>query len=312
MARTRTFQRVVSRWRSCSRAIAAGLAVAGAGIATADTGLDFPSNGDSPANAFVAFQFDSPQNNGLPLWGPSNQGATYLWKYRPRQQNGYYVTFWWSQGDGDWEAIHGYYGGHPYPNDGVSVPPLVNVGTHNWEIAINGEDYQRTRAGSNRPVIKGVWYTQALKVVRNSSSSKTLTFYIALPSTAPADVIEYTVTEPGYGETLPPTPKITFGDSPWYATRQHERLSGVLRGIKIFNKALSEADIVAESGSDSLVTTAGQANVWYMNINPTPDDITDKSGRGHHPVWASSTRARLYTSGTTPPTPLPPTNLTAQ
>ena len=85
------------------------------------------------------------------------------------------------------------------------------------------------------------------------------------------------------------------GDAPWYAQYQHERLSGVLRGIKIFNKALSESDLLAEAGSDSLVTTEGQANIWYMNVNPSPSDISDKSGRGHHPVWASSAKPSLWT-----------------
>jgi hypothetical protein len=264
--------------------------------ASALQGLSFPSNGDAPADAFVAFQFANPQNNGLPLWGPSGQGATYMWKYRPRQQNGYYVTFWWSRGDGHFDGYNsGFYGGHPYPNDGVSVPPLTSVGTHNWEIATWAQDIQQTRAGSNKRVIKDVWYTQALKVVRNSANSKTLTFYTALPSTANGDVIEYTVTDPGYGETVPPSPMITFGDSPWYPDYQHERLSGVIRHIKIFNIALSEGDILAEADADTLVTPTGQANVWYMNINPTPDDITDKSGRGHNPVWAGPERAQLWT-----------------
>jgi hypothetical protein len=277
--------------------------VAGLGHAAfADTGLNFPSNGDAPADAFVAFQFDNPQNNGLPLWGPSGQGATYMWKYRPRQQNGYYVTFWWSQADGFFSAENGYYGGHPYPNDGVSLPPLRDVGTHNWEIAIIGQDIQQTRSGQNKRVVKDVWYTQALKVVRTSANSKTLIFYTALPSTAPGDVIEYTVTSPGYGETTPPTPKITFGDSPWYdGGYQHERLSGVLRGIKIFNRALSEAAILSEAASDSLASAEGQANIWYMNINPTPADISDKSGKGHNPSWATSDRATLWSSSTTTP-----------
>jgi hypothetical protein len=286
--------------------------VAFSAVARSETGLDFPSNGDAPADAFVAFQFDNPQNNGLPLWGPSGQGATYMWKYRPRQQNGYYVTFWWSQGDGHFNPQAGYYGGHPYPNDGVSLPPLTSVGTHNWEIAIIGQDVQQTRAGNDKRVIKDVWYTQALKVVRSSANSKTITFYTQLPSTANGDVIEYTVTSSGYGESVPPNPKITFGDSPWYADYQHERLSGVIRSIKIFNRALSEADILAESAADSLVTGEGQANIWYMNINPTPTDISDKSGNGHNPVWASSARPSLYSSGETAVAPNPPTNLGAE
>ena len=76
---------------------------------------------------------------------------------------------------------------------------------------------------------------------------------------------------PAYGEINPPSPALTFGDSPWYASFQHERLSGVLRGIKIFNKVLSESDMLAEAAADTLVTNEGQANIWYMNINPTPN-----------------------------------------
>ncbi len=89
---------------------------------------------------------------------------------------------------------------------------------------------------------------------------------------------------------------LTFGDSPWYAGLQHERFSGVLRGIKIFNKSLSESDVLAEAASDSLATGDGIANIWYMNINPTPSDISDKSGKGHHPAWADpNNKASLWT-----------------
>ncbi len=106
-----------------------------------------------------------------------------------------------------------------------------------------------------------------------------------MPSTADGDVIEVTVPA-RYGETNPPAPALTFGDSPWYPSFQHERLSGILRGVKIFNAALSEAATLSEAAADGLATSAEAVNIWYLNINPRPDDISDKSGAGHNPAWA--------------------------
>ncbi len=278
---------------------------------SADTGLDFPSNGDAPSSAFVAFQFLNPQNAGLPMWGPSNQGVTYIWKYRPRQQAGYYVTMWYSRADGFFNqgspAYDAYYGGHPYPRGGGNGTTV-----HDWELAgmYDGSDTINTLSGSPLQVAKNVWYTQALRITVNGNGTKTARFYINLPSVANGNVIS-TTSDSGYGNSTPRSPAITFGDSPWYNQYQHERLSGVLRGIKIIAKSLSESDLVAEAASDSLVTSDGVNNVWYMNINPTPSDIADKSGKGHNPTWASSTRPSLY-SGTSSVVPMPPENVTVE
>lgn len=259
------------------------------------TGLNFPSNGDAPSNAFVAFQFLNPHLNGLPMWGAGNGGVTYIWKYKPRQQAGYYVTLWWSNnGTFEWNGgkPDSYYGAHPYPRGGGA-----STTAHDWEIGgmDYGADFIATLAGTAKPVVKDRWYTQALRITVNGDGTRTARFYTDLPSTAPGDVLR--AIAPGYfGTSNPPAPALTFGDSPWYANYQHERLSGVLRGIKIFNKVLSEADTLAEANSDALVTSQGSANVWYMNINPTPDDISDKSGRGHHPAWAQpANKATLWT-----------------
>lgn len=280
--------------------------------AHADTGLDFPSNGDSPSAAFVAFQFLNPQNNGMPIWGPSNRGVTYIWKYRPRQQAGYYVTFWWSNnGQFLWKGGNSgsYYGAHPYPQGGGS-----GTTTHNWELAgmATGADYQNTLSGSPLTVVKDVWYTQALRIVPNGNGTYTGRFYVNLPSLANSNIIQSDPSPAGFGDTNPPSPAITFGDSPWYADFGHERMSGVVRHIKIFNNLLTEADTLSEAASDSLVTTAGQANIWYMNIDPTPTDITDKSGAGHNPTWASSARPALFTDSSSAVVPNPPTNVTVE
>lgn len=270
-------------------------------VALADTGLDFPSNGDAPSNAFVAFQWLNPQNSGLPMWGPNNKGVTYIWKYRPRQQNGYYVTMWYSRADGHFNQgkplYDAYYGAHPYP-----FPPRGGSDNpnHVWELAgmEDGRDTLGTGGSdideTSKKLVTDVWYTQALRITYNNNGTKTARFYIDLPSTAASDYIEYQSTA-DYGNTTPRSPAITFGDSPWYPDFQHERMSGVIRHIKIIAKSLSETALLAEAASEALVTTDGQANVWYMNINPTPDDISDKSGAGHDPTWASSTRPGIYT-----------------
>lgn len=261
------------------------------------TGLDFPSNvsGSDQAAPFVAMQYLNPHNNGLPIWGTGSgaarTGATYIWKYKPRQQTGYYVTMWWSNnGSFLWDGggSDTYYGAHPYPQSSN------NTGTtHWWELAgtDSGADYTSTLAATTKTVVQDVWYTQALRVIVNGDGTKTVRFYIDLPSTANGDIIQNIATST-WGETDPPDPAITFGDSPWYGSFQHERLSGVLRGLKIFSRGLSEAEMLTEAASD----TISAANIWYANPNPTPDDITDKSGQGHNFSWADgANKATLWT-----------------
>jgi hypothetical protein len=197
-------------------------------------------------------------------------------------------SFLWDQG-----SSNTYYGGHPYPRGGGG-----STTTHDWEVATDrGGDYIYTLAGYgvSKTVVKGAWYTQALVV---DGSARTVRFYITLPSTANGDIIEVTGLS-SYGNINPPHPALTFGDSPWFQEYYgNERLSGILRHIKIFNRKLSQADILAEAASENLATTAGTANIWYMNINPTPDDISDHSGKGHNFAWANSNKAALWT-GTT-------------
>ncbi len=261
------------------------------------TGLDFPSNPTSnmQSGPYVAFQWTNPQNIGLPAWGPlipnttRGAGVTYIWKYKPRQQAGYYVTLWWASNDGVFYPSKVYYGAHPYP-----VGSGNTTLNHYWELAgmESGADFVITNSGSPKTVVKDVWYTQALQIIDNGNDTRTATFYINLPSTAPEDIITHT-SNSSFSE-IPASPALIFGDSPWYAGYQHERLSGILRGIKIFNKGLSQIDILSEAANDNLVTSEGIANVWYMNINPTPDDISDKSGKNHHPAWVQSQRATLW------------------
>jgi hypothetical protein len=211
-----------------------------------------------------------------------------MWRVNQRAQTGYYVTLWWSQGDGGFTPSAQYVGGHPYPN------VANNTGTtHRWEIAApSGGDYFDTRAGSNtsKDVVYDVWRVQAVRVVRNNNASKTYTFYTDLPSIDPMDVLEWTSGTGGdVAETPPPSPTITIGDSPWYAGYQHERLSGLFGELIIDAAARSEAEILEQAQDMQHLTSAFAADVWYFKPGwRTVDDVTCEGGTGRSLHWADS------------------------
>lgn len=250
---------------------------------TAQTGLDFP--GSAGVSTTMRFEFPDPQLKGLPIWGPNGRGVTYIWRTYPRQQNGYYTTFFWgTTGDFFWGGFT-YYGFHPYPQAG---------GTHEWEIAgDNGLDILGGLVNYNR------WFTQVARVWADASG-KHMEFYWDWPDQN--SIITHTASA-SYGNSDPPSPALTWGDAPWPSStglwgpsgQGNEVYDGVLRGIQIYNNKLSLSDIQAEIDSP-LSTAAGASFIWYLNINPTPSDISDKSGHGHDPEWVGNERPSLYTS----------------
>ncbi len=259
-------------------------------------GLDFPGSvtasptADCPgARATTRFQFLDPQLANPPL---KIYPATYIWRAYPRQQPGYYVTFFWGTGGDEfwWDGTqpNSFYGAHPFPQN----PPTGN--THYWEIATDrGADLF---GDPPVPVVYKRWYTQAL-VAWDTGSGKRTIFYYDLPDTS--KFIDHTTSESSYGNINPPMPALTWGDAPWIvppnpnAGRGHEIYCGVLRGIQVYSTNLSVADILSEANSP-LSTNAGAANIWYLNLDPTPSDISDKSGRGHNPAWVGSERPSLW------------------
>jgi hypothetical protein len=227
------------------------------------TGLDFAGNNGSWDD--IRFRFTG--SALLPM-----QPATYIWNLMPRQQSGYFTTFF--HGPQSWPNSNSFYGAHPYPTGG----------THKWEIAANFGDYTNDANGNNTNVQWGRWHTQAL-VVTPSGSNTVLTFYWDLPDANKRITATVPSPSPVSGQAL------SFGLAPWAVPA--ERLNGILRGIRLYSASLSQADILSEATSP-LSTSAGTAGVWYMNMNPTPSDISDKSGRGHHPAWAGTGRPALW------------------
>jgi len=249
------------------------------------TGLDFP--GSLATTGTIRFRFPNPHSNGLPIYGPSGNGVTYLWQARPRAQTGYYTTFFWGN-DGEFQWNNGgvdtFYGAHPYPDDAYDGPG--NDGSK-WEIAVgDGSGAGLDIVGD--AVAYDQWYTQLLRVWADGGG-KHHEFYYDWPNMS--KVVTYT-SPTNYGETLPPYPALTFGDAPW--SPSNEIYNGVLRGIQVYAAKLSDSDVASEL-FDPMSTSGGAAAIWYLNINPTPTDISDKSGAGHNPEWVGAERPGLYT-----------------
>jgi len=232
------------------------------------TGLDFP--GGAGVTSAVRFEFASPF-----AFTP----ATYIWRAYPRNQETgfpYYSTFFWGPGgDGHINTAERYFGCHPYP-DWAAFPASY------WEIAAPpGQDIQ-----SPGHATMETWYQQ-VAIATTSGGRDFFTFYWDWPDEA--KVITYDVATPAN----PSGPVIAVGGAPWdldVAGGGNECYCGVLRGFQYYDLALSLADVAAEIASPGAAVTP-----WYLNLNPTPTDISDQSGGAHHPAWVGSERPALWT-----------------
>jgi hypothetical protein len=260
-----------------------------------ETGLDFPGSAAVPWEQTVRFKFADPHLNGLPIYGPGGRGVTYIWRAYPRLQPGYYTAFFWANDDGQpnlnnflWTPsgeADTYYGAHPYPRGGGdSTTP------HDWEISIAQID------PTNGAVEYDRWHVQALRVWEGEDGQKHHEFYWDLPYVDSSHRVTFTAPA-DYGNVNPPAPALTWGDAPWRPG--NEVWYGILRGFQIYNDLLSLYEIQNEIDSP-LSTDKGASSIWYLNINPTPSDISDKSGNGHNPVWVGDLRPELYTDGNIP------------
>ncbi|WP_319525818.1 Ig-like domain-containing protein [uncultured Desulfosarcina sp.] len=216
-------------------------------------GLDFP--GCAGVNTTMRFEFVEPL---------SAYPATYIWRAYPRQQQSYYTAFFWGN-NGQFYPSNTYYGFHPYPDWKTSYQ-------HFWEIAAApGGDFT-----SFMHVIYDRWYIQ-VAVCRQTDNTREIEFYWDWPDAA--KVIKYTGKP--FGD--PPSPGLIIGDAPW--NQGNEVWNGVLRGFQFYNVALTTDEISQE------ITSPGKIyRPWYLNLNPSPKDIFDKSGSANHPEWVGTER----------------------
>jgi hypothetical protein len=103
--------------------------------------------------------------------------------------------------------------------------------------------------------------------------------------------------------STPSTPIFSFGSSEWRddggggSGITDESPSGIFRKIYINSGKLTTTQMqnILACESNAAVANLGISNAWYYNMNPTPSDVTDKSGAGHNPSWANSNRPTLWT-----------------
>lgn len=269
------------------------------------TGLTFPAN--ATANCDMGLQL-----SGAAL--VTRYPYTYIWKSNHTQQAGFYANA-WQCNDGAFEGTNTYTcGTHPFPCNGAfNASNEATLGTgdtgtvHYSEIAASqgsSVDYIGNVLGASMIVTKGVWVTQARQSFLQSggpNNGKICNRYWPDISNATA----YIETFGALGSyTVPASPIFVLcGGSPWRrdlpsAGKNDEMPCGTHRFFKMFSAALTINEIASEAAYEynAATTSAGSSSVWYMNINPTPTDVSDKSGQGHNPVWATANRPTLYTA----------------
>lgn len=239
---------------------------------------------------------------------PAIYDMTYIFRVYPRVKtapsngfpNNYWTTFFWgNNGRFDWDAgntANTYYGGHPYPAGGGGPPN----GTQGWEVSVNSSDVGVNNWSPFVEVTWNRWYTQAFRAWRESSTLTHHEFYYDWPDTG--KLISVDVTGSGWAATNPPSPCITVGQAPdylgnsWGGYAGWEEFNGVIRGIQIYSTLLSLTDITSEVNSPQS-SSAGNSNIWYLNMNPRPSDVTDKKsgGAAHHPSWDGAGRPTEWT-----------------
>lgn len=267
------------------------------------TALLFKSNGVSGSDVRIVWDGD--------VFFP-RETHTVIWQAKYVQQTGYYALIWHDPNLGYWSAPWSY-GTHPYPaadgavgSNGNTSSPTYSSGTvHYYEIA-NGNDLLSTSiydlaaegqsAQESLITTKDVWVTQARtsEVVGDSIRH---VFYPDLVNRPDFKIAAYrTIAALG---TTPSNPLFYAGASKWTAsgTANVETPSCYFRGLKMYSAALSLADILTESAAETNIpqTSAGSASLFYSNINPTVDDVTDKSGNANHPRWDNANRPSDFT-----------------
>lgn len=188
---------------------------------------------------------------------------TIIFKLFPLAQTGYKTTYFIGP-DGTFVGgnAEGYVGNHPYPPGGG-----------------------------------GGWYDQAATNAAIASNELENTFWWDLSRNTTRRITTSSAGSGlGYATDLQPVTVLTFGDAPWQPNQ--ETMAGIIRGIQIYStvKSFSDIQVLAACDTNAAVLASGvAANIYYLNMNPTPSDITDKSGAGHNPAWHNSNRPTLWT-----------------
>ncbi len=290
--------------RSLTRLSARGRAEA---IPQAQTALVFPAN--NAANSDIRLVF-----SGSNL--PSRTGCTIMWASRSNSSiTGHVTHCFFAYNDGTWHAGLYEWGGQPYPANSAAVDgtgQTTDSGgsggtTHYMEMAGLGSRDQISNPGTAVLATKdgATWKRHALQATLINSDTQIRHRYWPDVIGDSANYFERVI---AVGDLPSPSaPAFYWGTSDWRsgtggANTNDETPNGALRGFCIVNSgALTNAQIAGVSALDTDAAVAaylsGQSlSPWFINMNPTPTDVADKSGAGHSPSWANALRPTLWSS----------------
>lgn len=230
------------------------------------------------------------------FWGNSfNDGGE--WQSHPATPVNGNNIFQWAPGD----IADTYWGFHPYP-DGVGGAP---VGIPQYpEISVRSNDFTTHNLGSAGLISPaaadalmpwGSWTWCMVRVQKTAANDYNHETYWQLD--VDNSGLEYGFTDSTWTAAgNPPQPVITVGQSAWVTYAGNEEFCGAIRGLIIVPQWITSLAncrlIIANTTSAGVLATLSGLGItpWYVNMNPTVADISDKSGQGHHPIWVGNGR----------------------
>lgn len=228
--------------------------------------------------------------------------ATYLFKVFPREKTSgsnpryYTIFFWGNNGVFDWDggSANTYYGAHPYPQ------PAPN-GPGQWEISVFANDFL-----TGEEVEWDRWFNQAFRARETAGNNFEHEFYWdydAWVQNSNDGFLEQGFQFDDWAAENPPSPAIVVGQAPnngsdqsWGGFAGYEEFNGRIRGMQFYSSYLTTTQIglllACETNAEVLSVVSGQGitSLYYLNMNPTVADVTDKSGNGNDPVWEGNDR----------------------
>jgi len=285
-----------------------------ASASVAISGIDFPLNNVAGSDIRIVF-------DGSILISRLQQ--TIIWRHYFRGQTGYPAETWNSPngGAGAWDSGTHSCGMHGHPCDGTKDSDgqrLVGTGGSGTvqyeEIAgmLTARDFIASPSSpgpqSTFLCVSDVWRRKARIIVPNGSNTDH--FYYPDLENRPTEFIKQSLTTASIGSGGG-SPAFYFGASDWRSglgsagsTSNDETPGGVHRGYVAWTGSSAPTNpthiaAIAACNTDAQVlaycAANGIATPHFLNMNPTPSDITDKSGNGNNPSWATGSRPTLWT-----------------